>query len=300
MASSRILDLAAPQSHLDRRRVMRYALGAVAGAVVLPVLAACGTAKPAANSSTPASSSAAAPPPVLLPTTGTSKWPVNVATAQPTAEYSMYATSGTADKQLIEMVTFGNDMWSTNDNFSYYGGKASGAGTFTAQVATLAPTDGWAKAGLMLRQTTDPDSPDLYFVTSVGNGASLQYRLTKGASAQGGPTVDPLAAYPIYLQMKYTPGKQVDLASSTDGKTWKNATTVPFVAADPKTKKVPTGAPANAILDPGITDPYYIGVCGCSHNAKLQGLVGFSNLTGFPTTGMAYKAVYNAASKSTW
>lgn len=297
--ASRILDDASPESLVDRRRVMRYALGAVAGAVALPVLAACGTPKTTANSSTASSSSSSAPAPTLLSKTGTPKWPVNVATAQPTAEWSMYATSGTGDKMLLEMVTFGNDMWSTHDNFSYYCAQAKGAGTYTCQVATLAPTDGWAKAGIMLRQTTDSDSTDLYFVTSVGNGASLQYRATKTGQAAGGPTVDPLAAYPIWLQMKYTPGKQLDLATSTDGKAWKNQTTVPFVAADPKTKKIPTTAPKNAILDPGITDPYYIGVCGCAHNAKLQGLVGFSNLSGFPAT-MAYKAVYDAPNKNNW
>lgn len=39
-----ILD-ASPETPVDRRRIMRYALGAVAGAVALPVLAACGTTK---------------------------------------------------------------------------------------------------------------------------------------------------------------------------------------------------------------------------------------------------------------
>lgn len=295
--ASRILDQAS-EAQVDRRKVMRYALGAVAGAAALPVLAACGKAAPA-NSTTTSSTAPAKPKVPLLPTTGTPSWPVNVAKAQPTAAWSMYATQGKASALKLEMVTFGNDMWNANDNFSYYAQQHSGPGTWSCEVAYISPTDSWSKVGIMVRQSLHSGSNDLYFVTTVGNGASLQYRPQPGG-AQGGPTVDPLAQYPIFLKMAYTPGKQVELWDSTDGKTWKNQTIVPLVALDPKTKKLPKNAPKGAIQDPAFKSPYYVGICACSHNPTLQGYTGVTSLTGFNLAKMSYHAVYQKTAKGNW
>lgn len=277
---------------------MRYALGAVAGAVAIPALAACGTTKSTTSSSTSTSTSSSTAPSVpLLPATGTPSWPVDVATAQPTAPWSMYATKGTGNSMLLEMVTFGNDMWNNKDNFSFYAQKASGPGEWSVQVAFLSQTDSWSKAGIMIRQTLDAGSTDYYFVTTVGNGSSLQYRPVADYGAAGGPTVNPLDATPIYLKMQYTPGKQIVMWDSPDGKTWGNQNTVPLAAGTVNTTThqftLAKNAPKNAIPDM-ITGSYYVGVCACSHNATLQGYAGFTNWSGFDTTKMSYTAVHQS------
>lgn len=293
-----ILD-ASPETPVDRRRIMRYALGAVAGAVALPVLAACGTTKAANSSATSTSASGSTAPAVkLLPATGTPSWPVDVATAQPTAPWSMYATKGSGSSMLLEMVTYGNDMWNDKDNFSYFAQQASGAGEWSAQVAFLSQTDSWAKAGIMIRQTLDAGSTDYYFVTTVGNGASLQYRPVADYGCSGGPTVNPLDSTPVYLKMQYTPGKQIAMWDSTDGKTWGHQTTVPLGAGTIDSSKhawvMAKGAPKGAIPDM-ITGTYYVGVCAASHNPSLQGYAGFTNFGGgLDTSKLTYTAVHQS------
>jgi len=278
---------------------MRYALGAVAGAVALPALAACGTSKAANSSATSTSASSSTTPAVkLLPVTGTSSWPVDVQTAQPTAPWSMYATKGTGSSMLLEMVTYGNDLWNSADNFSYFAQQASGPGEWTVQVAFLSQTDAWSKAGIMIRQNLTAGSTDYYFVTTVGNGASLQYRAVAGYGASGGPTVNPLDSTPVYLKMQYTPGKQIVMWDSTDGKTWANQNTVPLGAGTVDSTKhtwvMAKNAAKGAIPDM-ITGSYYVGVCACSHNPSLQGYAGFTNFGGaFDTAKMSYTAVHQS------
>lgn len=281
---------------------MRYALGAVAGAVALPALAACGTTKATNSSTTSTSTSSSTAPAVkLLPTTGTPSWPVDVATAQPTAPWSMYATKGTGNSMLLEMVTYGRDLWDNHDNFSYFAQQGSGAGEWSVQVAFLSQTDSWAKAGIMIRQTLDAGSTDYYLVTTVGNGASLQYRPVANYACSGGPTINPLDSTPVYLKMQYTPGKQIVLWDSTDGKTWTNSTTVPLgagtVDATNHTFTMAKNAPKGAIPDM-LTGTYYVGVCACSHNPSLQGYAGFTNFGGgFNTAKMSYTAVHQGTDK---
>jgi len=100
------------------------------------------------------------------------------------------------------------DAAQAGDNFTYYAGQHSGAGKWSCEVAALAQADGWVAAGIMIRQTLDPASADLYFVTTADSGASLQYRRKAHLTAESGPTIDPLAATPIHLQMEYTPASR--------------------------------------------------------------------------------------------
>ncbi len=283
---------------------MRFALGAVAGAVALPALAACGTTKTAANSSAAGGSSSAAAPVKLLPATGTPSWPIDVARAQPTAPWSMYATSGSGDSMLPEMVSYGRDIWNKHDDFSLFAEQASGAGTWSVQVGYMSPTNAAAKAGIMIRQTLDPGSPNYAFVTTVSQGAKLQYRPVANNASSGHATADALASTPIFLKMVYQPGKQIVLSDSSDGKTWGNTQTIPLGAGSVDSAKntwvMAKNAPKGAIPDM-ITGTYYVGLCACSHAATLQGYAGFTDFTGFHTTKLSYHAINQGSSaKANW
>src|SRR5262249_11736486 len=79
----------------------------------------------------------------------------------------------------------GADIWSSSDQFQFGWQDQSGDFTITARVASQSNTDPWAKAGLMLRETTNADSKyiGLYVTPTSSHGVSLQYRSSTGGSA---------------------------------------------------------------------------------------------------------------------
>jgi hypothetical protein len=52
----------------------------------------------------------------------------------------------------------GGDIWGTSDQFHFVWQTLTGDGAVSARVISQANTAAWAKAGVMLRQTTDPGS----------------------------------------------------------------------------------------------------------------------------------------------
>ena len=60
----------------------------------------------------------------------------------------------------------------------------TGDGTITARVVSLQNTDGWAKAGVMLRETLDPASAYAFSLVSAGNGTHLQWRAAAAPRAR--------------------------------------------------------------------------------------------------------------------
>lgn len=302
---------------LDRRRVMRYALGTVAGAIAVPVLTACGGSAANTTSSTSSSatssSSSSVVMPAALPPTYKATWPLNVAKSQVAVPGSMYVTQNGA----LEMASFGNDMWGTGDNFAYYNEKVSGDGEWSVEVAIQANTNEWAKAGIMLRQSLDPTDAFIDLVTSPQHGVFVNYRGVKGKAApnSNGPTIDAVAATPIFLKLSKK-GTQVTVSDSPDGQTWNNTTVLNMIAFDPSTGQVPkpaaastsasgsasAAAPAAAAIPtnpiPLLTDPFYVGLCACSHDPKLRGRVGFDQITGFKNP--TYTSVYQTSLKNNW
>jgi hypothetical protein len=77
----------------------------------------------------------------------------------------------------------GRDIWDTADafHFIYQTVTTSGAITLTARVLGVQDTDPWAKAGVMVRDTLDTDSPNALVALTPGNGVTFQERRAKGA-----------------------------------------------------------------------------------------------------------------------
>jgi hypothetical protein len=80
----------------------------------------------------------------------------------------------------------------------------SGAVTLTARVVSLQNTSDWAKAGVMIRDTLDADSPHAMVVITPGNGAAFQHRPAKGAASNHMPFSRPVAA-PFWVRLTRTP-----------------------------------------------------------------------------------------------
>jgi hypothetical protein len=117
----------------------------------------------------------------------------------------------------------GGDIWGAADSFHLAAQTLNADGTVTAHVTAQQATDPWAKAGPMLRATTDPGSPYYAALLTPSNGIAVQWR-----SAQGGGTSQLLAAgtVPAYLMIgRYTttgsnPQTYYTAYSSPDGNTW--------------------------------------------------------------------------------
>ncbi len=111
----------------------------------------------------------------------------------------------------------GADIGGTNDQFRYVSQTLSGDGSVTARVVTQSNTSVTAKAGVMLRATTDPASPEYAALVTPGNGIKVQER-----SAQGGTTTklaNPSGTVPAYLRVSRA-GNTFSAYTSSDGVTW--------------------------------------------------------------------------------
>ncbi|GAH94153.1 unnamed protein product, partial [marine sediment metagenome] len=77
----------------------------------------------------------------------------------------------------------GADIWDQADEFRYAWKQLSGAGTISAQVLSVENTNGWAKAGVMIRESLDPGSKFAAVYITPGNGCRFQARLVTGVDA---------------------------------------------------------------------------------------------------------------------
>ncbi len=114
----------------------------------------------------------------------------------------------------------GGDIWNVADEFHFVSRPMAGDGVFSARVASQTNTDAWAKAGAMVRATTDEDAPYYAIFVSPTNGIVVQWRTAQGATtSQAGVA----GGTPTYLRINRT-GTTFSAATSADGGTW---TTVP-------------------------------------------------------------------------
>src|SRR5207237_4863582 len=111
----------------------------------------------------------------------------------------------------------GSDIWNASDQFHYVWQTVSGDGSVSAQVISQTNTNAWAKAGVMLRQSTDPGAPFYGAVVTPGNGLSVQYRTAQGATAL--EAVRPAGTVPVYLQVARA-GSTYTAYTSSDGVSW--------------------------------------------------------------------------------
>jgi outer membrane protein assembly factor BamB len=114
----------------------------------------------------------------------------------------------------------GGDIWGTADAFHLAYQTLTGDGTVTARVTAQQNTSAWAKAGVMMRASTDAGSPYYAAFVTPGSGIALQWR-----GAQGGTSTQLLTAgtVPAYLMLsRYTSGSQVSYTAYTspDGSSW--------------------------------------------------------------------------------
>jgi len=167
----------------------------------------------------------------------------------------------TADGQMI-MSAIGVDIWDTADQFRYAYKNLSGNGSMVVRVDSLIRSDGWAKAGVMIRESLHPGSKHAFVCVTPDYGVSFQQRPETGNVMSQVSVAGTVA--PRWVKLTRT-GNVFTAQQSADGVTWVDVT---FTA--------PVNIPmANDVL---------IGLALTSHNASTLTASEFSNLS---TTGNA-------------
>ncbi|MCP4250296.1 MAG: hypothetical protein GY778_24905, partial [bacterium] len=162
------------------------------------------------------------------------------------------------------MTAAGADIAGTSDEFHFAYKALTGPGTITARVDSLADTDPWTKAGVMIRETLDGDSKNAFVCVTPGNGVVSQGR-TDTASASFSAAEAAVTA-PHWVRLERDAAGNFTASHSANGTTW-----------TPIAGSVPTNIP--------MASEVYVGLALTSHNAAEMAEAKLSNVTITGTVG---------------
>jgi len=151
----------------------------------------------------------------------------------------------------------GYDIWNTSDQFHYVYQYVGGDTTIQARVFSLANTDVWAKAGIMVRQSLAATSNFAGCVVTPSNGINFQYRNSANPSGGNAGTSGTVVTW---LKLVRSGGNVTAYYAPNSGNspgTWTQLGT---------TQPIATGGA-------------YVGLCICSHNTTTLGTAQFDNVT---------------------
>ena len=160
----------------------------------------------------------------------------------------------------------GSDIWAASDQFRYVYQTVTGDVSITARVTSEQSTDPWAKVGVMIRNSLDATDQFAFMDITPGNGASFQYRTSKGGSASNNNSGSFTAPYWVRLVRS---GNVITGYRSADGLNWT--------------------AQGSATIFMGTAVD--IGLEVCSHNNSLRNTSTFDNvMVSQPSVGAAASA----------
>jgi hypothetical protein len=111
----------------------------------------------------------------------------------------------------------GRDIGGTTDQFHYVSQPLASDGSISARVLTQTNSNSRARAGVMLRQSTDPSAPFYAAVVTPGSGIWVFERASFGG--QVSTLANPAGIVPVYLRVDRT-GSSVGASTSPDGVVW--------------------------------------------------------------------------------
>jgi len=154
----------------------------------------------------------------------------------------------------------GTDIWANSDQLRFAYKSLKGNGSIVARVDSVSNTNGWAKAGVMIRETTQAGSANGVVAVTPGNGITFQWRATTDdVSSNVGVTG---FSAPYWVKLTRT-GTTLTAQYSGDGAQWTDLT--------------PTTAPTFT-----MASDVYIGLAVTSHASDVVCGAKFSNVS---TTG---------------
>jgi len=114
------------------------------------------------------------------------------------------------------VVGSGIDIWNNADSFHYLYRGVSGDFTNVIRIVTLQNTDGYAKAGLMIRDNVNQDSINAFIAITSQNGSLFSWRTNPGAASSSSASS---GAAPYWLKLVRT-GNIFTGFSSANGVNW--------------------------------------------------------------------------------
>ncbi|MHC4753136.1 MAG: PA14 domain-containing protein, partial [Planctomycetota bacterium] len=153
------------------------------------------------------------------------------------------------------MTASGTDIWAEADEFHFAYKPLSGAGSIIARVDSVDNTNEWAKAGVMIRESLDPNSVHAFMCVTPGQGVALQHRITTGGESAQNQVTDITA--PQWVKIERDFGGIFTASYSDDGQNWTvvDATEQIFMGSD-----------------------LFIGLALTAHNASATCQAEFSNV----------------------
>ena len=118
----------------------------------------------------------------------------------------------------------GLDIWNNGDAFRFLYQTHSSDGQFIARVIGITPTDPWAKAGVMIRESLDSGSRHAMMVLTPSNGLAFQQRVMP-LDASATTTLGPSVAPPYWVRIIRGANTLTGYAS-TNGASWTQVGTV--------------------------------------------------------------------------
>jgi hypothetical protein len=116
----------------------------------------------------------------------------------------------------------GADIGSTSDQFNFVSQSVAGDAVAFAKITSLVNTNSSAKAGVMFRNSTAANAMFVDVVATPGNGVTMQWRTSAGASAssmQVGGVPAPSASSPVWVKLVRSTNNFTGWYS-TDGTNW--------------------------------------------------------------------------------
>jgi len=151
----------------------------------------------------------------------------------------------------------GANVWHNNDDFQYYYKEVTGDFDITVNVASFDNiVNSNAKAGIMLRASTDHDSEYAQALLSGGVGLRFQSRSSKGNWSYNAGTFDPNPHRTNVWLRLVKQMTTIDMYWSEDGKDWTQGGSITMFYPD---------------------DTFLLGLAVCSHDANWQSEVTFEN-----------------------
>ncbi len=141
--------------------------------------------------------------------------------------------------QRYTVYASGEDIWDKQDEFHYVYKRMEGDVTISARVKHIGNIYGWAKGGVMIRESLNTDSKHAICALTPGNGFAMQWRTNTNDWSDN---VDTAGTEPGWVKLERV-GNVITSYFSVDGITWNtlNAATIT------------------------MTDSVYVGLANCSH-----------------------------------
>jgi hypothetical protein len=158
------------------------------------------------------------------------------------------------------MTGSGTDITGTADEFHYAYKTLTGPGTIVARVDSIVNTNDWAKAGVMIRETLDPNSAHAMAFVTPAQGVVLEYRIGAGQSNVGAAGQETGITAPHWVKLERDAAGFFSASHSTNGSTW-------TVIDNTIAQNIP------------MASTVYIGLALTSHNASETTEAKFSNVT---------------------